>query len=157
MTKKIKRKKKKTTKKKKIIRKKKQSQSKKIRVTKKKKKEKKKKKIMKKDTFIEGIKKRLENEKARILSLLNHTKNEQGEFYSGVEDEVGSAETSFEREILFDLEDREKHLLEEIERALRKIKEGRFGICEVCGKSISKKRLKAIPYTRYCIKCASKM
>jgi len=44
-----------------------------------------------------------------------------------------------------------------IERALEKIKDGTYGICEVCGKKISKQRLEAIPYTRYCKDCAEKL
>jgi DnaK suppressor protein len=38
-------------------------------------------------------------------------------------------------------------------KALRKIDEGSYGICEECEEDISIKRLKAIPDTRYCIVC----
>ena len=41
----------------------------------------------------------------------------------------------------------------EIDEALKKIEEGSFGTCEGCKTKISKKRLKAIPYTRLCLKC----
>jgi DnaK suppressor protein len=42
---------------------------------------------------------------------------------------------------------------ENILRALQKIDEGSYGICEVCEEEISSKRLKAIPYARNCITC----
>jgi DnaK suppressor protein len=42
---------------------------------------------------------------------------------------------------------------ENILRALQKIDEGSYGICEVCKEEISSKRLKAIPYARNCITC----
>jgi DnaK suppressor protein len=42
---------------------------------------------------------------------------------------------------------------ENILRALQKIDEGSYGICEMCEEEISSKRLKAIPYARHCITC----
>ena len=47
--------------------------------------------------------------------------------------------------------------LENIESALKKIEQGRFGLCEKCGNIITKKRLRAVPYARLCIKCKAKM
>lgn len=43
--------------------------------------------------------------------------------------------------------------LEEINIALEKIKKGTYGICEKCGKKISLARLKAVPTSRFCLKC----
>lgn len=50
----------------------------------------------------------------------------------------------------------ERKLLYEFDEALRKIDEGTFGICESCKNTISKSRLKAIPYARLCVKCQEK-
>ena len=41
--------------------------------------------------------------------------------------------------------------------ALQKIEQGSFGLCERCGEKISKKRLEAVPYARYCINCKAEM
>lgn len=49
----------------------------------------------------------------------------------------------------------EQQILNLIDEALRKIEEGKFGVCEVCSKVISQKRLLAVPYAKYCIKCQS--
>ena len=43
--------------------------------------------------------------------------------------------------------------LKRIEAALQKIKTGKYGICEKCGKEISKERLEVIPEAELCIKC----
>lgn len=43
--------------------------------------------------------------------------------------------------------------LEHIERALEKIDEGIYGICEMCEESIGIQRLKAKPHAKYCIVC----
>ncbi len=61
---------------------------------------------------------------------------------------------NFEQEFALDLMDSEKKLLVEINEALKRIEEGVFGICEGRGEQISKARLKAIPWARYCVPCA---
>jgi len=43
--------------------------------------------------------------------------------------------------------------LQEIEEALKKIEDGTYGICEMCGEPIRKLRLKVKPYAKYCIVC----
>ena len=40
-----------------------------------------------------------------------------------------------------------------IEKALKKIDEGTFGVCEECGEEIQVKRLEARPETTLCIRC----
>ena len=52
----------------------------------------------------------------------------------------------------FVLQEHEGQLLQEIELALRRIKDGSYGYCEKTGKPIGVKRLLAIPYARYCLK-----
>src|SRR3569623_1411121 len=48
------------------------------------------------------------------------------------------------------LEEKRKAVLE---RALKKIEDGTFGVCEICEEPIGKKRLEARPETTLCIKC----
>jgi len=43
--------------------------------------------------------------------------------------------------------------MEQIERTLARMDEGVYGVCEVCGKAIAAKRLKALPYATRCISC----
>lgn len=44
--------------------------------------------------------------------------------------------------------------LDDIERALSKLEDGTYGICEICGDPISEARLEAIPAARFCIQHA---
>lgn len=44
--------------------------------------------------------------------------------------------------------------LREVEDALARYEAGTYGICENCGREIDIARLEAIPYTRYCLRCA---
>ena len=43
--------------------------------------------------------------------------------------------------------------LKDINLALEKIKEGRYGICEKCRKEIPQERLQVYPEARFCLKC----
>lgn len=40
--------------------------------------------------------------------------------------------------------------------ALRRMQEGSYGICEVCGQEIDAERLAVLPHTTLCIKCAQR-
>ncbi len=64
---------------------------------------------------------------------------------------------SFEQEFTLSLLQNEEEVLEEIKGALERIDRGTFGRCEECGGVIPKGRLKALPYARYCVKCARKV
>jgi RNA polymerase-binding transcription factor DksA len=44
----------------------------------------------------------------------------------------------------------------DVERALQKIEQGSYGVCERCAKPIAEARLEANPTARLCITCASK-
>lgn len=52
----------------------------------------------------------------------------------------------FDRTISLNLTTREYEMLQSIDRALEKMKEGTYGICEISGKEIPLPRLEAIPY-----------
>lgn len=44
-----------------------------------------------------------------------------------------------------------------IEKAILLIKSGQYGKCEVCNKSIPIQRLKALPFTPYCVSCQTEL
>jgi RNA polymerase-binding protein DksA len=76
---------------------------------------------------------------------------------SNISKDVADAGTgSFEVENILGLMDSERRLLEQIDEALQRIDDGRYGICEGGGEIIPRKRLDAIPWTKYCVDCASK-
>ncbi|MGR9087723.1 MAG: TraR/DksA family transcriptional regulator [Gammaproteobacteria bacterium] len=45
--------------------------------------------------------------------------------------------------------------IEQIKQAIARIDRGEYGLCQGCGEPIAKDRLKALPYSNLCIKCAS--
>ena len=68
---------------------------------------------------------------------------------------------AYEQEFSLRFAESDQHVLEEIEAALQRIKDGQYGLCESCvaaGKPASrsripKTRLREIPYARNCVAC----
>jgi len=113
-------------------------------------------KSVKKQPGTEGYEKRLKEMKNDLLRLVDD-KNNKVEIGEGdVGDEADQASLSSERELLFELSDNERTVLESIEAALRKIETHVYGLCEECRGEIAVPRLKAIPHARYCIQCQAK-
>ena len=61
-----------------------------------------------------------------------------------------------EDEMNFQLLEREKKYVNEINDALERIENGTYGICLATGKVISKGRLDAVPHTRYSMEAKEK-
>ena len=58
---------------------------------------------------------------------------------------------AYEQEFTIGLIENGKQVLDEIDAALERLRKGTYGICEATGKAISKARLKAKPWARYCV------
>lgn len=89
-----------------------------------------------------------------VLKIVRH--KEMDLVAQDVGDEADQAAQSLEKEMLFELSDNERNTLDNIEAALRKMEKNTYGLCENCRNPIGLKRLKALPYARYCIVCQSK-
>lgn len=63
----------------------------------------------------------------------------------------------FDRRISLELTSREYHILRQIERALEKIDESTYGVCDVTGEEIPLARLEAVPYATMTVKAQEKL
>jgi len=70
-----------------------------------------------------------------------------------VGDAIDQATQNLDKEILFELSDNERKMLDSIDASLRKMDNGIYGLCEHCKNPIEKKRIKAMPSARYCMTC----
>jgi len=105
----------------------------------------------------EKYKVKLLKKKQEIVEKLSETYNESKEVETGIaQDVVDKAESSYTKEFLLSLSDAERGQLLMIDEALRRIDKCEYGICQMCGHKISKKRLDAVPWTPYCINCQEK-
>ena len=64
---------------------------------------------------------------------------------------------TYEQDNTILLMNNEGETLVAIEGALERIEAGAYGRCTECSGKIPKTRLKAIPYTPHCVKCASEI
>jgi DnaK suppressor protein len=86
-----------------------------------------------------------------LRSSLTHSDDEgTGETFSSVKTLEDGAETA-EKEQLSQLAARQQKFINNLEKALIRIKNGTYGICIDTGKLISKERLRAVPHTMHSI------
>jgi len=76
-----------------------------------------------------------------------------GEVYA---DPADRATAESDRAFTLRLRDRERKLTKKIQKAVDRIDDGEYGICQECGDDIAIPRLKARPMTTLCINCKSK-
>lgn len=107
---------------------------------------------------LEGFKKRLEERQSALRKTVSRTE-EDGRIadQETAQDIADRAASSYTKEFLFSQSSNERQLLQMVETALQRIREGSFGECVSCGNEINAKRLEAVPWTRYCIACQEKM
>ena len=103
---------------------------------------------------------RLLEEQERLLNAVDFLDRENpgsiadelGDIITSGDGNLGDTATAtYDRELDQSLEEGAQQTLVAIEDALRKIDDGTFGTCEVCGKPIGEARLAAIPWARFCI------
>ena len=102
--------------------------------------------------FKEFLTKRLEE----LLSHADDTVSGMTAPKENFPDPTDRASLEADRNFMLRIRDRENKLIKKIKKALERIDNGTFGICEKCGEDISIKRLKARPVTTQCIECKTK-
>ena len=65
------------------------------------------------------------------------------------------AARSYDRKLQGDLEEQEWNKLKQVEVALEKIAQDKYGICEQCEAEIPEARLEILPYAEFCTQCLS--
>lgn len=106
---------------------------------------------------------KLEMFRAMLVQKINELLSEAGktvtEMTSGKEnfpDPNDRASLESDRNFELRIRDRERKLIMKMQEAIKRIDEGVYGICDVCGGPISEKRLMARPVTTECIDCKTK-
>ncbi|WP_428898425.1 TraR/DksA family transcriptional regulator [Parelusimicrobium proximum] len=102
---------------------------------------------------LKEVKAHLEEMRDEAVERLRAQKEAMPETEVG--DSIDTASQSLDKEILFELSDNAQVLVDQIESALRKIDKGLYGVCESCRAVIPKKRIKVLPFARYCVNCQS--
>jgi DnaK suppressor protein len=106
----------------------------------------------------------LTEERERVAAALENIRDENpGSILDETGEETASdnhlgdtATATYDREMGYTLEESEEHLLGEIDAALKRIEDGTYGACRICGKPIGEERLEAVPWATLCIDDARK-
>ena len=72
-------------------------------------------------------------------------------------DAMDQAATEYEKQVTLHKITVDRGLRQKLTHALQRIESGKFGECAECGNEIEQKRLEAIPWAQYCIKCQEAM
>ena len=108
-----------------------------------------------KKSDIARFKKRLEEMKSQMTQLARNTTEEvktpeEAKGYSQHQADEGTDD--FNRSISLQVSDEEFKILRQIDRALEKIDENTYGVCDISGEEIPLPRLEAIPYATMTVK-----
>lgn len=85
-------------------------------------------------------------------TAFNASQSEMSGEVSYDEDYADAGSFTFEREKDLSIANNVQDLIDKISRAIEKVDEGTYGICEVCGQPIEAARLKALPHALLCVK-----
>lgn len=112
-----------------------------------------------KKSEIAQFKKRLEEMKLQVTRAIEGTKKEvtspdESKGYSQHSADEGTDD--FVKNINLEVTNKEFSLLRQIDRALEKIDENTYGVCDISGEEIPIKRLEAIPYATMTVKAQEK-
>lgn len=85
--------------------------------------------------------------------LSNAMKKREDIYIERQPDELDETQSASMRDLVVADLNRRRRNLTQIEDALDRIEEGSYGICEDCEQPIAPRRLEAIPWATYCVRC----
>jgi RNA polymerase-binding protein DksA len=114
---------------------------------------------------IDHFRAQLLKERERVQSAITHLhQDHEGRLDDEVEEMAGTSDNhlgdlatgTLNREIDYTLTENSEQVLSEIDDALKRVEDGTYGTCTVCGKEIGEERLEAYPWASLCIDDARK-
>ena len=102
---------------------------------------------------IEYFRRVLESRIAEFERVLASAEQETRASSARLADSGDQAAAEYERQTLAHKADLARQTIRGLKDALKRITQGGFGECTHCGAEIESKRLEAIPWARYCVKC----
>jgi DnaK suppressor protein len=100
---------------------------------------------------LQSLYERLREEQKRLTEGMGERMSAAISDVDPLADELDIAQRHTEQANLMRFAEKERKLLVEIDRALNKMREGEYGVCEGTGEPIAVKRLELRPWTRYSV------
>ena len=104
----------------------------------------------------ERFKQLLETRIAEVDRALATAERETRDAAAKHADPADQAASEYERQSLVHQAATARQMLKNLTQALERMRQGAFGECAECGGDIELKRLEAIPWARYCVRCQEK-
>jgi DnaK suppressor protein len=105
----------------------------------------------------ELFRKRLLAKQEELLRLVSRSEQDGRQADEEVTQDIADkAANSYAKEFLFHQSDDNRRLLQLVNEALERLKNGSYGECVVCHEEVQMKRLEAVPWARHCIECQQK-
>jgi len=82
-------------------------------------------------------------------TLKRSAKEDSGDLSSYGQHMADAGTDTFDRDFALSLVSSEQEALSEIDAAIKRVRDGSYGVCEITAKPIAKERLLAVPFTRY--------
>lgn len=102
----------------------------------------------------------LHDERAKLVHQLKELgATESGDLTGSVDFEEGFADAAAataERTEVLGIVENLARLLRNVDKALNKVEEGTYGLCESCGQEIGAARMEYRPTSRYCVDCKNR-
>jgi DnaK suppressor protein len=105
---------------------------------------------------VEHYRKKLEAKREELQRLMALAEQEACAADDSTQDIADKAANSYTKEFLFSQSNNERFILQLVEEALARMKNGGFGLCVACHEEVQQKRLEAVPWARHCISCQEK-
>lgn len=105
---------------------------------------------------LQEFRKLLEEKREELLAEAGRTVAGMTDGKEQFPDPTDRASLEADRNFLLRIRDRERKLIAKIDKALARIDDETYGICDSCGEDISEERLKARPVTTLCIDCKTR-
>ena len=106
---------------------------------------------------LDQFKKRLESRQHELRRLVSrNVQDGRAADEQAAQDIADKAANSYTKEFLFHQGDENRRLLQMVNEAVERLKNGTYGRCASCQGEVQVKRLEAVPWARHCIECQEK-
>lgn len=95
----------------------------------------------------------LERRESLVSQVTEAERSSRERDLEATQDPADMAANAYTKELLISMSDNDRRLLELIDEALVRVESGDYGECVNCGEPIQEKRLNAVPWARYCLRC----
>ena len=105
----------------------------------------------------ETYKKRLLAKQEELLRQVSKSEQDGRQIDEDTTQDIADkAANSYTKEFLFHQSDYNRRILQLVNEALERLKNGSYGLCVACQEEVQVKRLEAVPWARHCIECQEK-